>query len=181
MSFTTSRTSFCRSTYPWVVISPRTKTVPVVVAVSQATREFGSWRRSSSRTASDTWSQSLSGCPSVTDSLVKSSRSLAMKLVVIGLGPRLPLYGVLGLGRGHRVDLHPHGRQLHLRDLLVEVGRDAVHVRLELLLQQIFHCQQLVGEGHVHDGGRVGLRGGVVEEAALREQEEALVRQSVLL
>src|SRR5919204_1042143 len=75
MSFTTSRTRFTTSTYALVVISPATNTVPVVVAVSQATRESGSCFRHSSSIPSETWSHSLSGWPSVTDSLVKRTRS----------------------------------------------------------------------------------------------------------
>ena len=45
--------------------------MPVVQQVSQATRPIGSWARISSSTASEIWSQILSGCPSVTDSEVK--------------------------------------------------------------------------------------------------------------
>ena len=48
-----------------------TITMPVVVTVSQATRPAGSWAMMASRTASEIWSQTLSGCPSVTDSDVK--------------------------------------------------------------------------------------------------------------
>src|SRR5579863_4995304 len=51
-----------------VVISPATTTNPVVTNVSQATRPLGSWRITSSSTASEIWSAILSGCPSVTDS-----------------------------------------------------------------------------------------------------------------
>src|SRR5689334_14414622 len=54
-----------------VVISPMTRINPVVVAVSQATRASGSFARIASSTASDIWSHSLSGCPSVTDSDVR--------------------------------------------------------------------------------------------------------------
>ena len=54
--------------YVCVVISPRTSTRPVVVAVSQATRASGSSRRIASRMASEIWSHILSGWPSVTDS-----------------------------------------------------------------------------------------------------------------
>ena len=48
-----------------------TITMPVVVTVSQATRPLGSWAIMASSTASEIWSQTLSGCPSVTDSEVK--------------------------------------------------------------------------------------------------------------
>jgi hypothetical protein len=43
-----------------------TITIPVVVQVSQATRAVGSASKIASRTASEIWSQILSGCPSVT-------------------------------------------------------------------------------------------------------------------
>jgi len=42
----------------------------VVTVVSQATRPLGSFARIASSTASEIWSQILSGCPSVTDSEV---------------------------------------------------------------------------------------------------------------
>src|SRR5712692_2323705 len=44
---------------------------PFVIAVSQATRAWASCASIPSRTASDTWSQTLSGWPSVTDSEVR--------------------------------------------------------------------------------------------------------------
>jgi hypothetical protein len=46
-------------------------TIPVLVAVSIATLELGSILKQASRIASETWSQSLSGCPSPTDSEAK--------------------------------------------------------------------------------------------------------------
>src|ERR1700694_4151016 len=67
-----------------VVISPATSTRPVVVAVSQATRAIGSWARIASRTPSEIWSHSLSGCPSVTDSLVKNDFGFFMKSLIMG-------------------------------------------------------------------------------------------------
>src|SRR5712692_1507441 len=66
-----SRTTSDTSTYVSVVISPATTTRPVVISVSQAQRPPRSSRRTASRTASETWSAILSGCPSVTDSDVK--------------------------------------------------------------------------------------------------------------
>ena len=47
-------------------------TMPVVQMVSQATRAAGSSRKMASRMASEIWSQTLSGWPSVTDSEVKT-------------------------------------------------------------------------------------------------------------
>src|SRR3954454_23003061 len=58
------------STYVVVEISPDTTTRPVLTSVSHATRPFGSSRRTASRTPSEIWSATLSGCPSVTDSEV---------------------------------------------------------------------------------------------------------------
>src|SRR5262245_42543581 len=77
MSWTTPRTSGGMSTCAREVISPATTTRPVVVSVSQATRERGSWASIASSTASETWSQSLSGWPIETDSEVKSERDMA--------------------------------------------------------------------------------------------------------
>src|ERR671934_2716889 len=57
-----------------VEISPATRTSPVVTSVSHATRLFGSSASIASRTASEIWSASLSGCPSVTDSEEKRYR-----------------------------------------------------------------------------------------------------------
>src|SRR5918996_2771387 len=66
------------STYVSVVISPATTTSPVVTRVSQATRPSGSSASTASRTVSDTWSATLSGCPSVTDSDVKRNSRAGM-------------------------------------------------------------------------------------------------------
>src|SRR3989442_62828 len=55
---------------------------PLVIAVSQATRACGSWVSMPSSTASDTWSQTLSGCPSVTDSEVSRKDREELKDVV---------------------------------------------------------------------------------------------------
>src|SRR5215212_24144 len=81
MSRTVSRTTCWKSMYVEVVISPRTITSPVVVAVSQATRAFGSSRMIASRIASLTWSHSLSGWPSVTDSDVNRYSGASTMLV----------------------------------------------------------------------------------------------------
>ena len=58
-----------------VVISPNTKTNPVVTDVSQATRAIGSFAKIASKIESEIWSAILSGCPSVTDSDVNKRRS----------------------------------------------------------------------------------------------------------
>src|SRR5215469_15204532 len=61
-----------------LVISPATTMVPVVRRVSQATRDSGSPASAASTTASEIWSAILSGCPSVTDSLVKRNPLLML-------------------------------------------------------------------------------------------------------
>src|SRR5215210_6647375 len=73
------RTSRGMSTYVEVVISPATTTRPVVISVSQATRPVGSSVRTASRTESETWSATLSGWPSVTDSELKRKLLAAMR------------------------------------------------------------------------------------------------------
>ena len=59
-----------------VVTSPATQTKSVVQRVSTATRLSGSWTRQKSRTASEIWSETLSGWPSETDSDVNSRRAM---------------------------------------------------------------------------------------------------------
>src|SRR6266545_3012015 len=68
ISWTVPPTTEGMSTYSDVVISPATMTIPVVTRVSHATRPSTSTARIASSTASEIWSASLSGCPSVTDS-----------------------------------------------------------------------------------------------------------------
>src|SRR3982751_557563 len=63
-----SRATSWMSTYVVVEISPETTTRPVFTSVSHATRPYGSSLRTASRTASEIWSATLSGWPSVTDS-----------------------------------------------------------------------------------------------------------------
>src|SRR5712691_7358661 len=84
------RTTAGISTQADVVISPATSTRPVVVAVSQATRATESCARIASSTPSEIWSHSLSGCPSVTDSLVKKDFGFFIKLLKVGPLPFSP-------------------------------------------------------------------------------------------
>ncbi len=74
MAPTVPRTTFWKSTYALVVISPAITTNPVAVRVSQATRLEVSSARQASRMASEIWSAILSGWPSVTDSEVNKMR-----------------------------------------------------------------------------------------------------------
>src|SRR5450759_3065666 len=61
------------SIYVHVVISPEITTSPVVTSVSQAPLPLGSFFSTASSTASEIWSASLSGCPSLTDSDVNKN------------------------------------------------------------------------------------------------------------
>ncbi len=70
MSVITSRTKSSISTQDLVRTSPATKTKPVLIRVSTATRDSGSFSSMASRMASEIWSAILSGCPSDTDSEV---------------------------------------------------------------------------------------------------------------
>src|ERR1043166_555972 len=79
------RTTSGIETYAVVVISPATTAMPVVTSVSHATRAAGSLAMIASRTASEIWSAILSGCPSVTDSEVKTWRCAGMCLSDRGL------------------------------------------------------------------------------------------------
>src|SRR5438876_1289419 len=72
------------STFALLVISPATTTSPVLMSDSQATRLSGSCASSASSTASEIWSQTLSGWPSLTDSDVKT-QSLSIRLCLLGL------------------------------------------------------------------------------------------------
>ena len=68
MSLIISLATFCTSIYVELVTSPDKTTCPVVTNVSQATFEFGSKARKLSKIPSLIWSETLSGCPSLTDS-----------------------------------------------------------------------------------------------------------------
>src|ERR1700674_5221591 len=81
-----SRTSAGRWTYASVLISPNIVASPVVTIVSQATREAGSLASNASTTASEIWSATLSGWPSVTDSEV--NRCASVSLIITPLTQR---------------------------------------------------------------------------------------------
>src|SRR5579884_3307658 len=100
---------------------------PVIANVSHATRPYGSFSRIASRTASEIWSATLSGWPSVTDSDV-NRRRYAM------LGAFAPAGHVLELLRRRRVDRDAERGELELRDLFVDVVGHRVHFLLERLV-----------------------------------------------
>ncbi len=86
-----------------VEISPETTAMPVLTRVSQATRPFGSSAMIASSTPSEIWSETLSGCPSVTDSEVKRYSPSASGLVVVGMPKayrRRPECGTKSITRG---------------------------------------------------------------------------------
>src|SRR5438270_12481261 len=156
-----------------------------------------------SRTASETWSASLSGWPSATDSEVKSdirayltepptparrplrpAAAPGARLGEVRLRPFLPGVDVLLLLRGEGVDGNPHRLQLQPGDVGVDLMRDVVHAVLERAARagQPLRRERLVGEAHVHHGRRVALGRGQVDEPALADDvEPAAVLQPVLL
>src|ERR1700684_3141075 len=156
------------STYVLVEISPAMWIWPVIANVSHATRPCGSFARIASRTASEIWSATLSGCPSVTDSDV-NSRRYAM------LGAFAPAGHVLHLLGCRRVDRDPERGELELRDLFVDVVRNRVDLLLERLvvLRKVRRRHRLVGERHVHHGGGVAFAGREVDETALAQNAHA--------
>src|SRR5271156_5396638 len=84
-------------------------TRPVAVRVSQATRLEGSSARQASRIASETWSAILSGCPSVTDSLVNKWRFFDKRFLLANMG--------LTSGRGSIRTRRPHEMLYVLRSV----------------------------------------------------------------
>src|SRR5579883_1132530 len=93
--------------------------------VSHATRPFGSSLRIASSTASEIWSATLSGWPSVTDSLVKSRR------YAIVLRPLAPGCHVLDLLGRERIDVDVHRCELEFGDLFVDVLGNVVDFLFE--------------------------------------------------
>src|SRR5581483_6847545 len=100
---------------------------------SQATRAPGVWLRHQSRTASEIWSQILSGWPSVTDSDVKSRLGESMNVLLLGIsvapsplsGTLFPGSQVLLLLVGQVVDTDAHRFELQPGDLTVDLlGHD---------------------------------------------------------
>ena len=67
------------------LVSPAKITLLVVVKVSQATLETGFFDKYVSTTMSEILSQTLSGCPSETDSLVKKNLLLSIFFIFIKL------------------------------------------------------------------------------------------------
>src|SRR5438270_9047080 len=165
-----------------VVISPATSTRPVVVAASQATRAIGSWARIASRTPSEIWSHSLSGCPSVTDSAVKNDFGFFIKSLIMGsdllsilnqpLRARLPRVQVFILLRSQRIEAHAHSMELEARNLFVDRGGDGIDTGLQILGrdQHIFGTQILVSKAHIHHAGRMASGGREFYQAAFGQQ-----------
>src|SRR5918997_1479902 len=108
---------------PGVVISPASTTIPVVIRVSQATREFGSIVNAASSTASEIWSAILSGWPSVTDSEVNRYSMLSSCVTQITADRGSSFY--------HRGQLRPG-------DIGGEVAQSAVRINNQLIGWECF-------------------------------------------
>src|SRR5215510_4471647 len=86
MFLITSRVIWWKSTTAFVVISPARTTRPVLHSVSAPTREYLSCASNASSTASEIWSETLSGWPSETDSDVNKKLDDMIFLVPIYAG-----------------------------------------------------------------------------------------------
>src|SRR5438093_4939426 len=80
-----------------------------------------------------------------------------------------------GLLARQRVYGDAHGQQLEPGDLEVDLPRHHVDLALERapLHHHELRRQRLVGEAHVHDGGRMALGGGQVDQPAFAQHVEA--------
>src|SRR5215204_4319380 len=187
------------SAHASVVISPMTTTRPDVTAVSHATRAAGSWLIRASSTASDTWSQSLSGCPSVTDSDVSRIDGDVIKVVdietpcVVRAPPAMCAHRAPGDGASaagalratfprreirflfgrERVDADSHRDQFQPRNFAVDLLRHIVDADGDAALveDQVLDRERLVGEGHIHHAGGVPFRRRQIDQPTLGEQE----------
>src|SRR6188768_3769851 len=90
MPLITSRVIWWKSTTALVVISPASTTRPVLHNVSAPTREYLSCASSASSTASEIWSETLSGWPSETDSDVNRKLDDMIFLYLVTLVFSLP-------------------------------------------------------------------------------------------
>src|SRR6478735_3866213 len=145
-----------------VEISPETTTRPVLTSVSHATRPPGSTRRTASRTPSEIWSATLSGCPSVTDSEVNryslsGSRVMPERLRFSSGACRADLEEV----RDHHV-LVAELQVIRVREVF-----DALDLTLALLEELVE-----VEEGEVDDAGGVARAGEQLGRARLAEDRE---------
>src|SRR5919197_4285397 len=100
--------------------------------------------------------------------LIREARVLALGAVTPGRQVRLLL-------ARERVDLDADRGELEPGDLEVDLARHHVDLSLErlALLHHELGGERLVGEAHVHDGGRMPLRRRQVDEAPFAEHEYA--------
>src|SRR6266545_776707 len=184
------RTSFGMSMYVLVVISPATITSPVVTSVSQATRPFSSSARTASRIVSESWSATLSGWPSVTDSEVKRNSRAVMRpgrllnAQEAGEDEPLPTLRRVEQQAAQRREVVLRDRRdrraaaLRVREGVVE---PAAHVRVQEPVRLARHSRS-------RDRGRVGRIAGELRpwalhrldrRAAVRDHELAVERGGV--
>src|SRR5262245_42184048 len=117
-----------------VVISPATKTTPVVTRVSIATRDCSSFASTASSRLSEIWSAILSGWPSVTDSEVTRDRPFGMHVSfrmatvpTFALAERQENTGVAG--RKSTKSYGPLSQEVLQRQRQIMAGRDLHRVR----------------------------------------------------
>src|SRR5438132_5501747 len=160
------RTTLGMSTYVSVLISPATRTRPVVTSVSHATRPSGSSDRIESRTASEIWSASLSGWPSVTDSEVNRYRLATIRgglyLPVRTSSPnaRASAAGLVGLGDVRNGCAAAESRDRAASRAPTATGKDLAHDLARALEAGVFvaECVPYVCEKLRHHTRNAHLR-----------------------
>src|SRR4051794_15237993 len=125
MSLITSRAIAVRSSSASVRISPEITTRFVLTRVSQATRASSPspWAMTASSTASEIWSETLSGCPSVTDSEVNRNSFSASGAVTGAMPPEVLVDCLLDGDEQAGAQLvvariYPHGDRVELTDVV---------------------------------------------------------------
>src|SRR5205085_7547931 len=89
-------------------------------------------------------------------------------------GALVPARQVLGLLRRQFVDRDAHRLELQLRDVLVDLRRQHVHLPLQpgWVLRKVLRRERLVREAHVHHRGGMALGRGEVDEPPHDKQED---------
>src|SRR5919108_5308547 len=121
------------------------------------------------------WASSPSASSPTTSRTTGGARLTGSARTFPRLGAVAPGGQVGGLLARQLVDGDAHRQQLEPGDLEVDLARHHVDLALErgALLHHELGRQRLVGEAHVHDGGRMALRRGQVDEAPFAEHEYA--------
>src|SRR5260370_14712951 len=99
-------------------------------------------------------------------------RKVAASRRTPNLGAFIPGSEVVFLLRRELVQAVAHGVELEARDFLVQVLRNDINLRLEVLVigTQVFCGKRLVGEAHIHNGSGVAFGSRKIDDATFGEQ-----------